>query len=196
MHTAVVLSAVVAVALGAGTAAAEEIKAQVNAMAFQPLDRTLGVAVRVYDDSAAGKAMAARLTERLTAAGFAMKAEGPLVAQFDTQTIIGTGNPDAKPGRLEVRGGMGGGAGREEYAARFNLYSSKEEPEHTAAFDGAARLEIAVNDRRTGRRLWQGWAVADGATRDLAAASMALIDPLVAIIGQTVRSRTEQVTAP
>ncbi|MBF0093230.1 MAG: hypothetical protein HQL34_01650 [Alphaproteobacteria bacterium] len=192
LAVAVAVTGVAGEALAAGTVAA-----RLSSVLFSPMEETGRFEVRLYDDSDANKALKSEIEGRLAAAGYGISANAPLILSFDLRNTVGDGRPDEPTSRLEVRGNSST-AGRDDYSARLKLFSTRtgEEGSPGAAYGGSVRLELAISSRANGRRLWQGWAVADSTGREGGETAAALVGPLVEVIGKTVRGQDVSVVAP
>ena len=51
------------------------------------------------------------------------------------------------------------------------------------------RVDATIDDRRSGQRLWQGWAIADLREADGATLTRSMVPALVGSFGQTVRRK-------
>lgn len=190
-------AAVVFWLVGDALAAGGTIEARVSAVAFAPMDGVREIEVRLYDDSDANKALKTAIENRLTGAGYILGGNAPVILSFERSSTVGNGNvpPEAPQSLITMKGGTNS---KDEYSASLNLLKIKtgEEGSPGASYGGAVRLEVAISSRSNGRRLWQGWAVADSTGRESADIAAALIEPLVGAIGKTVRAQQVDAVLP
>lgn len=170
----------------------------INAVSYAPLEpRATPVTVRLYDDSAENVTLKTRLEDALRDDGWTVRdSGGPLLISFDLSTGD-MGDPREHSGILRLEGSSGSSV-EGDYKARLNLYSTSESsllagpdaPSDSPVTRPTVRYQLDINDSRNGQRLWSGWASTTLRSVQTAEAAHAMIPPLVASIGQTVRNRS------
>jgi hypothetical protein len=172
---------------GAGAAT----QAFVNSVAFQPLPERAIITVRPLDNSDAHLKLKTSIEEALRAKGFGVTKDSPLVLSFDTRDEIGAWSDAGRRTILELRaeGGREGG----EYAhAKVNVFDTAAGGLLNEGRGGTSittpstyRIDVTVDDRASGRRLWQGWAVANLSYGDRHDLDRAMIPVIVQNLGRT-----------
>ncbi len=199
-----VLAVVLGVVLAWAPAAAEEkspagdsgasaaAQAFVNSVSYQPLPERAIVTVRPLDNSDVHMKLKTSIEEALRAKGFGVTTDSPLVLSFDTRDEVGAWSDAGRRTILELRaeGGREGG----EYAhAKVNVFDSVSGGLLNEGRGGTSittpstyRIDFTVDDRTNGRRLWQGWAVANLSYGDRNDLDRAMIPVLVQNLGRTI----------
>ncbi|MSO85734.1 MAG: hypothetical protein EXR02_06085 [Rhodospirillales bacterium] len=194
--TAVALGVVLALAPAtaqekppAGDSAAAQ--AFVNSVSYQPLPERAVVTVRPLDNSNANLKLKVSIEEALRAKGFGITKDSPLVLSFDTRDEVGAWSETGRRTILELRaeGGREGG----EYAhAKVNVFDSASGGLLNEGRSGTSittpstyRIDVTVDDRTSGRRLWQGWAIANLAYGERNDLDRAMIPVIVQNLGRT-----------
>ncbi len=177
-------------AAGNGGASATA-QAFVNSVSYQPLPARAVVTVRPLDNSDANLKLKTSIEEALRAKGFGVAKDSPLVLSFDTRDEVGAWSETGRRTILELRaeGGREGG----EYAhAKVNVFDSASGGLLNEGRGGTSittpstyRIDATLDDRTSGRRLWQGWAVANLAHGERSDLDRAMIPVIVQNLGQT-----------
>jgi hypothetical protein len=171
-----VLAAWLAAAWGYGAAAQDKppadgagatAQAFINAVSFQPLPERSVVTVRPLDNSDANLKLKTAFEEALRVRGFGVTKDSPLVLSFDTRDEVGAWTDAGRRTILELRaeGGREGG----EYAhAKVIVFDTNSGGLLNEGRGGTAiatpstyRIDATLDDRTNGRRVWQGWAIAN-----------------------------------
>jgi hypothetical protein len=175
---------------GAGDAT-PAAQAFVNTVSYHPLPERAVVTVRPLDNSDANLKLKASIEEALRAKGFGIAKDSPLILSFDTRDEIGAWSETGRRTILELRaeGGREGG----EYAhAKVNIFDSASGGLLNEGRSGTSittpstyRIDLTVDDRTSGRRLWQGWAIANLAYGERNDLDRAMIPVIVQNLGRT-----------
>lgn len=171
-------------------------KGMVNAIAFLPMAEKAAIAVRPLDDSDANLKLKTAFEQALRARGNGVSADSNLILTFETKDEVGAWTDEGRRHVLELRaeGGREGG----EYAhAKVNIYDSQSggllnqgRGGTAIATPSAYRIEVTLDDRSNGKRVWQGWTVAKLVHGDRTELSKAMAGALVQSLGRTVDQRT------
>ncbi|MBM3582597.1 MAG: DUF4136 domain-containing protein [Alphaproteobacteria bacterium] len=166
--------------------------AVVNAVSFQPLPERAVFAVRPLDNSDANLRLKVAIEEALRARGFGVAKESSLILSFDTRDEVGVWTDSGRRTILELQaqGGRDGG----EYAhAKVNVFDSASggllnegRGGTSIATPSTYRIDATVDDRTNGRRLWQGWAIANLSHGDRTELDRAMIPAIVQNVGRSV----------
>ncbi len=177
-----------------GTSAAAQ--AFVNSVSYQPLPERAIFAVRPLDNSDANLKLKTSIEEALRVKGFGVAKDAPLVLSFDTRDEVGAWSDAGRRTILELRAESGREAGeftRGEYAhAKVNIFDSASggllnegRGGTSIATPSTYRIDATLDDRTNGRRLWQGWAIANLAYGDRTDLDRAMIPAIVQNLGRT-----------
>ena len=171
--------------------ASAAVQAFVNSVSYQPLPERAIITVRPLDNSDAHMKLKTSIEEALRAKGYGVTKDSPLVLSFDTRDEVGAWSDAGRRTILELRaeGGREGG----EYAhAKVNVFDSVSGGLLNEGRGGTSittpstyRIDVTVDDRTNGRRLWQGWAVANLSYGDRNELDRAMIPVLVQNLGRT-----------
>jgi hypothetical protein len=177
-----------------------------NAVSYDPMPLSAGTALslRLYDDSAENVALLRSFESELQKRGYIVSNDAPLVLNIETRNEIGAWASGDRKTLLELQGRVGSGSGSsvqggygygsDEGRARLNLMDSARGGVFNEGNDNRTaivtpsthRLDLSIDDRRDGKHLWQGWAVANaGAGRGNPL--QALVPIMVGAIGKTVK---------
>ncbi len=163
-----------------------------NAVVYHPIPEKAVLAVRPLDNSDANMKIKAAIEAALRAQGFGVAASAPLTLSFDTRDEIGAWSETGRRSVLELKaeGGREGG----EYAhAKVNIFDSATGGLLNEGHGGTSittpsvhRIDVTVDDRTSGRRLWQGWAIANLSLGERADLDRSMIPVIVQNLGRTV----------
>lgn len=163
----------------------------VNSVSYQPLPERAIITVRPLDNSETNLKLKTSIEEALRAKGFGVTKDSPLVLSFDTRDEIGAWSDAGRRTILELRaeGGREGG----EYAhAKVNVFDTASGGLLNEGRGGTSittpstyRIDVTVDDRTNGRRLWQGWAVANLSLGNRSDLDRSMIPVIVQNLGRT-----------
>jgi len=161
---------------------------QLHSTAFHVLPAGTAIAVRPLDDSPVNLDLRKVFIEALRARQRGLAAdEGAVVLEFQSE-IQGI-----KSGREPLYGR--GVTTNRETRLRLNMWSNTEDSllagrAPGSELRGSVRyvLRATLDDRRGGRRLWQGQAIYDRPTADDLATLKAMVSPLIDALGRSVRA--------
>jgi hypothetical protein len=197
------LSAVFAAALAFAGALAEAQDAAsdpsttegvINAAALRPMPKGASVSVRPWDDAPDNLRIAREIEDQLRQRGHALTTNPQMVLSFSVSDQPGRWSPGAGRQMIELHGTQGSSGEEDNMRAQLNLYSS----ERGGLFnegraDGIERsvytLEMTLDAREGGQRLWQGEATARMGRTEGSQLVKQLIPPLLDAMGKTVRNQ-------
>lgn len=166
-----------------------------NAVSYHPLPAGQPLAVRPLDNSDENLEILAEFERVLREQGYTIHPESPLVLTFDTEDRIGAWSDDGRRTVLELEG-SGGVIGRDSARARFNIFDSQRggivnegEGGNGVVTPSQYRLNVAIEEKGGGERLWQGWATADLQQNSGTALVKAMVPALVRSLGETIKSQ-------
>ena len=170
-----------------------------SAVSYQPLPPSLRVEVRTFDDSDANLEIQQEFERALRAKGVTISDDAPLVFNFEVSDQLGmlSRSGDRYVFSFETSGGRGGGENTE---ARVNVFNSqsggllnKGAGQGRVSKPSVYRMDVNIEDRSSGKRLWEAWAEADliaGNNRDL---TRRMVPVIVQHIGGTAKSESFKV---
>ncbi len=187
-----------------GQAMAQGGEGRVNAAVYAPIPDGAVVFVRPRTDNDDNLEIKGMMERELMARGYGVAADAPLVVTFWTSGSYDLTKP-RNTGTDWIQERRDGGIFRHsdvEGRGQGNLFNSKggglfQNPvkRKTSTLLGSIRhrLDVAVKDRQTGKRVWQGQAYADISGGDPLTITEALLRPLMDSFGKTVRRNKFQV---
>ncbi len=187
-----VIVIVVALAVIAAVSARAE-EGIMNGVAFKPLPVGGAIQVRPLDNSDDNLVLKADFEKALTARGFTVTDSADLILTFDTRDEIGAWSTTDRRHILsfEARGGRGGG---EDAKARVNVFDSNSggllnqgRGETRISTPSQYRIDATIDVRSSGKRLWEGWSVAELGHSDSLSLTRKMVPVIVDALGRTVR---------
>ena len=174
--------------------AQEAADGTLNAVAYKPLPAGTALAVRPLDDSDDNMVLADDFKRALRAKGYAVADDAPLVLTFETRDEMGAWNNGGRRHIVELTGTNATGS-QETTKARVNLYDSatgglfnKGSSQETEIVTRTSyRMDVSIDERKGGKRLWQAWATADLGAYEALPLLRAMVSPVTKAIGETVK---------
>ncbi|NQU59279.1 MAG: hypothetical protein HQ513_18775 [Rhodospirillales bacterium] len=167
-----------------------------NAIAYKPLPQGVAFSVQPLDNSDQNMTLKKEFERILTAKGFSLSANAPLIITFETRNELGTYKTRNKRAILELDA-HGGREGGEDAKMRFNLYDSSSggvfnegRGETSVMSPSQYRLDVSIDNRADGKRHWQAWSVANLDHSDSTTLIQAMIPEMVGNMGKKVTSFT------
>jgi hypothetical protein len=169
-----------------------------SAVSYDAMSLNPGTALslRLYDDSTENLALLRSFESELQKRGYIVSNDAPLVLNIETRNEIGAWASGDRKTLLELQARTGSGSGydSDEARARLNLMDSNrggvfnEGNENRTAIvtPSTHRLDLSIDDRRDGKHLWQGWAIANAGS-GRGNPLQALVPIMVDVIGKTVK---------
>lgn len=167
-----------------------------NAVSFKQLPAQAAIAVRVMDNSDDNLVLQAEFERVLRAKGHRVAEDASLILTFETRKVAGAWADEGRRTLVELHGG--GGVGDEEAKVTVNLFNSRqggvlnkgERSGTSITTRGQLRVDVNVDERSTGKRLWQAWSTTDQGGDDDLSQNKAMVPILVENIGRTVKRQT------
>jgi hypothetical protein len=178
-------------------AAQEPNQGLLNAVSYERIPAGVAVTVSPLDNSDNNLILQQRFEAELRAHGYRVSGDGPLVLTFGTRDTVGAYLDGNARHVLELSGGGGRGGG-EDAKARVNVFDSsgggllnegRDSSDTTIVTPTQYRIDATIDERASGRRLWQGWATANLEQSDGLALTMAMVPVIAQHVGQTVRQK-------
>lgn len=192
-----IAAASVALAAESTVVVDEEAEAEgvVNAVAYQAIAAGVAFRVRALDNSDTNIAIKRDFERRLAASGFRVGEPAQLILSIETRDDVGAWVDKGRRTILELNA-HGGREGGERAQARLNLYDSVRGGVLNEGAGGTSvttpsqfTIEVTVDDAGNGRRVWQGWSVANLKFTDQVALAQAMVPALVSELGQSVNRK-------
>ena len=178
-------------------AAQEPNQGLLNAVSYDRIPAGVAVTVSPLDNSDDNLILQQRFETELRAHGYAVSTDGPLVLTFGTRDTVGA-YLDRNPRHVLELSGGGGRGGGEDARARVNVFDSSGgglvnpgsgSGDTTIVTPTQYRLDATIDERTSGRRLWQGWATANLEQSDGLALTTIMVPVIAQHVGQTVRQK-------
>jgi hypothetical protein len=183
----------------AGIAEAQGFEGQINAAAYAEVPPGAEVAVLPLDDTAANLEIKDMLELELTARGYRVVPDAPLVMAFWTSGSYDLAEKgERRPGLLLLGAESGTRLTKADtdVEAQVKLFSSEggglfqnpaKRPKQKPLGATRHRLDASLKERASGRRVWQGQAYADVSGGDPVSITEAMVPALADSFGKTVR---------
>ncbi len=187
--------ALVTLILSSAVAHAQQI--MLNAVSYEPIPSGQSVMVEIFDDSDDNKRLKKQFEDQLKSQGYTIADDARLILSFETRDTSGTWTGGG-PNRLVEIGNAGNHTGTDAPDVRVNIFDNQRggllNPKPNKGVTHVApsqyRIVASIEDRTNGKRLWQGWGIANIGSADDPAIQNAMVRPIVEHIGQTVRDQT------
>ena len=165
-----------------------------NAVAYDPLPAQLSVNVRPLSDSDENLALKQAFETALRERGYTVAVDAPLVLTFETREAAGAWADRGRRTVIELEA-RDEGVGGDQQRVRLNLFNSSSGGVFNRGREGGTgivtpshfRIDLSIDDRSSGERLWQAWAVADIGRLDGRRVSQAMVPGMISRLGETVR---------
>ena len=168
----------------------ERLTALISALALQPLPDDMTVEVVTYDDSEVARSIGAVARQALTARGFQVGEGGRLQLGIELldQLTLSDRSPTLGGARIDSNAD-------DDANVRVNIFADNQDsvlggrigpPTSDALQFG---LYVTLNDRSTGRRLWQAEIMADIGRSDRESAGPLMAQAVVQHLGQPIANQ-------
>ena len=188
---AVFLSAVLSVA---STVRAEGM---MNAVSFLPVPAGSAIFVRPLDNSDNNLILQKDFEQALKTKGYTIHQAATLILTFETRDDSGAWTGGGE-NRLVELSNNSDQSGLNAPRVRLNLFNSQRggilNPERTeftrTVTPSSFRIDVTIDDKSNGKRMWQGWSSAHIRVGDSREMSRKMVPALVDGLGQTIRQKT------
>ncbi|HEB79854.1 MAG TPA: hypothetical protein ENI79_05200 [Rhodospirillales bacterium] len=171
----------------------------INAVAYKQLPAVKVIAVRVMDNSNENMVLLREFEKVLRGHGYIVSPDAKLILTFETRDELGAWADHGNRTLLELSA-RGGDEGGENAKARFNVFDSGKGGILNKGRGGTSittpsqyRMDVTIDDKSNGKRLWQAWAIANLVHTDGPALTKKMIPVMVQNLGQTVKRQTFKV---
>ncbi len=169
-----------------------------NSVAYKPIPAGAAVMVRPMDNSSDNLVLQEEFERELEARGFVVGGNAQFVLSFETSDVVGAYTERDTRHVVELSG-SGGRGGGEDMRARVNMFDSsagglfnagKGTGDTSIVTPTQYRMDATIDDKESGRRLWQAWAVADLEQSDGLTLTLAMVPVVAGAVGETVKQKT------
>ena len=169
----------------------------VNAVAYLDVPKDTPFVVETFNDSEQNMALKKQFEAELKTHGYEIAPKARLILSFDVTDESGTWTGGG-PNRLIELQNADDHTGTDAPNVRLNIFDSnrggllnpKRDPGITQVAPSQLRIDVRIEDRENGRRVWQGWSMANISAANDAVLQRALVKPIIDNIGKTVRDAT------
>ena len=170
---------------------------QINAVSFQPLPQGSSLFVRPLDNSDHNLVLQKDFERILRQKGYSVSRDAALILTFETRDTAGFWSGGG-PNQLVELSNNPDQTGIEAPKVRLNLFNSarggllnpnRRELTRTVT-PSSFRIDVTIDDKSNGKRLWQGWSSADIGPGDNRKMTRNMIPILVNSLGRTVRQKS------
>jgi len=167
-----------------------------NAVAYRAIPSGQPLRVIPIDNSDQNIALQAEFERQLTASGHTISEDATLILTFETRDEIGAYTSRDRRAFIEMhaRGGRDGG---EDAKMLFNLYNSNSggvfntgKGETSIVTQSQYRMDVTIDDKSNGKRLWHAWTIADLGQSDGRTLTKSMVPVLVKNVGATIKRQT------
>ena len=167
-----------------------------SSVSFSEIPSDANMVVEVFDDSDESIDLLETLTSALNSAGYVTSNNGAYLLIFEVHDEIGAYPHDQRHIlSLETRGGRAGGG--QDSRAQINVFDSNTggllgqvSRSKTIGQPSIYRINVSIENRTSGRTLWQGWASAELHNTVNTELIKRMVPKIVGAIGETVRQET------
>ncbi len=177
-------------------AAAQTAEGMFNSISFKSMVKDSPIAVLPLDNSDSNLILQQEFEKQLKRAGYKVTGTAGLILSFEVRDEIGAWSTTDRRHILELRA-RGGKEGGEDAQARFNLFDSNKGGMFNKGSGGTRivtpsqyRIDVTIDDKTNGKRLWQAWSSADLSTYDSLELTRAMVPVIIKNLGKTVKQQT------
>ena len=167
-----------------------------NSVAYGEIAPGTPIAVRPLDNSDQNLLLQEQFERQLEANGYAVSKDANLVLSFETRDVVGAWSDGGVRTVIELKDNRHR-TGQDPPQVNLNIYNSSRGGLLNKGRGGGTsivtpshyRLDVLVDDRSNGERVWQAWATADIRGAGSGAVSQAMVPALVDHLGSTVKNK-------
>ena len=179
------------------TAPAVHAEGLLNAVSFQPLPEGAALFVRPLDNSDRNIALQAEFERELKQKGYTVSKDATLIFSFETRDSAGSWTGGGPNPFVELSNNHDQ-SGVNAPQVRFNLFNSnrggilnpRRKDRTRTVTPSRFRIDVTIEDKTNGKRLWQGWSTADISIGSTRAMSRSMIPAIVNGLGKTVKKKS------
>ena len=169
----------------------------ITAVSFLPLPTGSAISVRSLDNSDRNLIMQKDFEKAITRKGLLIGRDGALILSFETRDKSGSWAGGGE-NRIIEWSNHDDQSGIEAPRVHFNLFNSKrggilnsklKDLTHTVT-PSSFQIEVTIDKKSNGKRIWQGWSSVSSLIGDNQETSRKMIAVLVESLGRTIRRKT------
>lgn len=168
-----------------------------NAVSFSPVPAGSAIFVRPLDNSDRNLVLQKDFERTLKRKGYTVSKDADLILTFETRDTAGSWTGGG-PNRFVELSNNHDQSGVNAPRVHFNLFNSArggilnpDRKEATRAVTPSSfRIDVTLDNKTNGKRLWQGWSSADIGAASNRGMTRAMIPVLVDGLGQTIKQQT------
>lgn len=168
-----------------------------NAVSYADIPDKKSVAIELFNDSPRNLDLKAQFEEQLRQAGYTIDQSAQLIFSFDTRDTSGKWTGGGSSGLISLEN-SDNHTGTDAPRVRVSIFDTQKggilnegsERGITEVAPSQIRVEVTLEDRTNGRRLWEAWTVSNIGASDDPSVPKSMVGPLVQNIGKTVRDET------
>jgi len=168
-----------------------------SSVSFLPIPAGATILVRPLDNSDHNLALRKDFERALTAKGYTIAKDANLILTFETRDTAGAWSGGG-PNRFLELSNNDAQTGVDAPRVRLNLFNSarggifnpgRKDTTRTVT-PSSFGIDVTLEDKTNGKRLWQGWSSADISVGDGRSTTQAMIPALIDGFGKTVKQKT------
>lgn len=179
------------------TAIPASAEGTISAVSFQPLPENSSLFVRPMDNSDQNLLLQKDFERALREKGYKVTKDASLILTFETRDQGGSWTGGG-PNRFVELSNNPAQTGVNAPQVRFNLFNSArggllnpDRKERTRTVSPSLfRIDVTIDDKTNGKRLWQGWSSAELGFSSNRALTRAMIPSIIDGLGKTVKQRS------
>ncbi len=179
------------------TASAVYADGFLSAVSFQPLPAGSAIFVRPLDNSDHNLVLQGDFERALKKKGYSVSKDAPLILSFETLDSGGSWTGGGSNRFVELSNNHDQ-TGVNAPKVRFNLFNStrggilnsKRKEKTRTVTPSRFQIDVTLDDKTNGKRLWQGWSSADIGLRNNRAMTRVMIPVIVDGLGKTVQQKS------
>ncbi len=168
-----------------------------SSVSFRPIPAGSSIFVRPLDNSDQNLALQKDFERALKGKGFIVAKNANLILTFETHDTPGSWSGGG-PNRFLELSNNDAQTGVDAPRVLFNLFNStrggilnpNRKDRTRTVTPSSFRIDVSLDDKTNGKRLWQGWSSADIRVGDGNSTSRTMVPALIDGFGQTVRRKT------
>ncbi len=169
---------------------------EVHAVAFAELPKGSAINVEIFDDAKENQDLKALFEDELRSAGYNVTEKGRLILSFETRDTSGKWSGGG-PNRLIEMRNSDNHTGKDAPEVRLSIFDSQRggilNPNRdqgiTQVAPGEFRIDVVIEDRTNGRRLWQAWSSTnDNAGAEDTVFHRSMVKPIIQTIGKSTQN--------
>ncbi len=166
-----------------------------NAISYMDISKESPIAVRPLDNSDDNMILQHVFEKALSDSGYKVASDAPLILTFETRDMVGAWSTNGYNTMLELRNNRDR-KGSQTPKVLLNIYNSsrggvfnkgKDKSGTRIVTPSQYRMDVSIDNRNNGKRLWQAWTVANKGHRNSLVLTKSMVPVIVSGLGRTVK---------